>query len=110
MAADKLHADDTPVPVLFPGNGKTKAGRLWNVRDDRPAGDEAAPAVWFAYSPDRKGEHPGRHLKKFRGTLQADAYAGFNQLYEDGGIQPAARAGRMCGATSMIWNRRTVQR
>ncbi len=91
MAASKLHADDTPVPVLSPGNGKTKTGRLWTyVRDDRPAGDSAAPAVWFAYSPDRKGEHPERHLKKFRGTLQADAYAGFNQLYESGRIEQAA--------------------
>jgi transposase len=91
MAASKLHADDTPVPVLAPGNGKTKTGRLWTyVRDDRPAGDSAAPAVWFAYSPDRKGEHPARHLEKFRGTLQADAYAGFNQLYENGRIQQAA--------------------
>jgi transposase len=91
MAASKLHADDTPVPVLAPGNGKTKTGRLWTyVRDDRPAGDRAAPAVWFAYSPDRKGEHPERHLEKFRGTLHADAYAGFNQLYENGRIQHAA--------------------
>jgi transposase len=90
-AASKLHADDTPVPVLAPGQGKTKTGRLWTyVRDDRPAGDTAAPAVWFAYSPDRKGEHPAQHLEKFRGTLQADAYAGFNQLYADGRIQPAA--------------------
>jgi len=90
-AAGKLHADDTPVPVLAPGQGKTKTGRLWTyVRDDRPAGDSAAPAVWFAYSPDRKGEHPAQHLEKFRGTLQADAYAGFNQLYEDGRIEPAA--------------------
>jgi hypothetical protein len=90
-ASGKLHADDTPVPVLAPGNGKTKTGRLWTyVRDDRPAGDTAAPAVWFAYSPDRKGEHPERHLREFRGTLQADAYAGFNQLYENGRIQEAA--------------------
>src|SRR5262249_47120126 len=90
MATGKLHADDTPVPVLAPGKGKTKTGRLWTyVRDDRPAGDKAAPAVWFAYSPDRKGEHPERHLKKLRGTLQADAYAGFNQLYQDGRIQQA---------------------
>jgi len=89
--ASKLHADDTPVPVLAPGQGKTKTGRLWTyVRDDRPAGDSSAPAVWFAYSPDRKGEHPAQHLEKFRGTLQADAYAGFNQLYEDGRIEPAA--------------------
>ena len=91
MASGKLHADDTPVPVLSPGNGRTKTGRLWTyVRDDRPAGNAAAPAVWFTYSPDRKGEHPERHLKKFRGTLQADAYAGFNQLYQDGRIQQAA--------------------
>jgi transposase len=91
LTAGKLHADDTPVPVLAPGQGKTKTGRLWTyVRDDRPAGGDAVPAVWFAYSPDRKGEHPERHLKKFQGTLQADAYAGFNQLYEDGRIEPAA--------------------
>ena len=91
MATSKLHADDTPVPVLAPGQGKTKTGRLWTyVRDDRPAGDAASPAVWFAYSPDRKGEHPAQHLETFRGTLQADAYAGFNQLYENGRIEQAA--------------------
>jgi hypothetical protein len=89
--ADKVHADDTPVPVLAPGTGKTKTGRLWTyVRDDRPCGDIAAPAVWFGYSPDRKGEHPQHHLCDFHGTLQADAYAGFNQLYETGHIQEAA--------------------
>jgi len=60
------------------------------VRDERPAGDTAAPAVWFAYSPERKGEHPEQHLQKFCGTLQADAYAGFNQLYENGRIEQAA--------------------
>ena len=91
MVAGKLHADDTPVPVLAPGQGKTKTGRLWtDVRDDRSAGDTAAPAVWFAYSPDRKVEHPGRHLKNFQGVLQADAYAGFHQLYQDDRIQEAA--------------------
>ncbi|MFB3825536.1 MAG: IS66 family transposase, partial [Bryobacteraceae bacterium] len=91
MSTAKLHGDDTPVPVLAPGNGKTKVGRLWTyVRDDRPAGDTAAPAVWFAYSPDRKGDHPQEHLKGFRGTLQADEYAGFNRLYESGAIQEAA--------------------
>lgn len=83
LAASKLHADDTPVPVLAPGTGKTKTGRLWTyVRDDRPCGDSSPPAVWFAYSPNRQGEHPQRHLKDFRGTLQADAFAGFNALYE----------------------------
>jgi len=91
LDAKKLHGDDTPVPVLAPGNGKTRTGRLWTyVRDDRPAGSAAAPAVWFAYSPDRRGEHPQLHLKEFRGTLQADGYAGFNELYESGGIREAA--------------------
>src|SRR6202522_3125897 len=62
MSASKLHADDTPVPLLAPGNGRTKIGRLWTyVRDDRPWGDTTAPAVWFAYSPDRKGENPRQH-------------------------------------------------
>ena len=91
MAAGKLHADETRVPVLAPGQGKTKTGRLWTyVRDNRPAGDTAAPAVWFTYSPDRGGEHPVQHLRTFRGALQADAYAGFNQLYQDGRIQEVA--------------------
>ncbi len=90
ISADKLHGDDTPVPVLAPGTGKTKTGRLWTyVRDDRPSGSTDAPAVWFAYSPDRKGEHPQQHLKTFKGVLQADAYAGFNKLYEDGTIWQA---------------------
>jgi len=91
MKAEKLHADDVPVPVLAPGLGKTKTGRLWTyVRDDRPAGDATPPAVWFAYSPDRKGEHPKEHLSQFRGTLQADGYAGFDQIYEAGSIREAA--------------------
>ena len=91
LSATKLHADDTPVPVLVPGNGKTKTGRLWTyVRDDRPAGDATPAAVWFAYSPDRKGEHPQSHLGNFTGTLQADGYAGFYAVYETGRIQEAA--------------------
>jgi transposase len=88
---NKLHADDTPVPVLAPGTGKTKTGRLWTyVRDDRASGSTDPPAVWFAYSPDRKGDHPQKHLRDFSGSLQADAYAGFNQLYEGGRIQEIA--------------------
>ena len=91
LATAKLHADDIPVPVLAPGNGKTKIGRLWTyVRDDRPAGDMTPSAVWFAYSPDRRGEHPRQHLRSFRGFLQADGYAGFHHLYEGGQIQEAA--------------------
>ena len=91
LAAAKIHADDTPVPVLAPGNDKTRTGRLWTyVRDDRPAGLKTAPAVWFAYSEDRKGEHPQRHLRDFKGALQADAYAGFHHLYEGGAIYEVA--------------------
>jgi hypothetical protein len=85
LTAGKLHGDDIPVPVLAPGAGKTKTGRLWAyVRDDRPAGSTEPPAVWFQYSPDRKSERPARHLESFRGVLQADGFAGFNRLYETG--------------------------
>ena len=91
LDATKLHGDDIPIPVLAPGNGKTKTARLWTyVRDDRPADSTEAPAVWFAYSPDRKSEHPASHLATFRGTLQADGFAGFNRLYETGTIVEAA--------------------
>jgi transposase len=91
LAASKLHADDTPVPVLAPGMGKTKTARLWTyVRDDRSAAGNTPPAVWFAYSEDRKGEHPRQHLSKFTGILQADGYAGFHHLYEGGRIIEAA--------------------
>jgi transposase len=91
MAAGKVHADDTPVKVLQPGAGKTRQGRLWvYVRDDRPAGGFAPPAAWFRYSPNRKGEHPRAHLKGFCGTLQADAYGGWNQIYAGGAVVEAA--------------------
>jgi transposase len=90
LDTDKLHGDDTPLPVLAPGTGRTKIGRFWTyVRDNRPAGDKSAPAVWFAYSPNRKGEHPQQHLANYKGILQADAFAGFNRLYEGGAIQEA---------------------
>jgi transposase len=90
MAGYKIHGDDTPVPVLEPGRGKTKTGRLWTyVRDDRPAGDKTPPAVWYCYTPDRKGEHPQAHLRDFTGTLQADAYAGYERVYESGRILEA---------------------
>jgi transposase len=91
LGAEKLHADDTPVPVLDPGRGRTKTGRLWTyVRDDRAAASQDAPAVLFRYSPDRKGENPAKHLEKFSGILQADAYAGYGALYEGGDIVEAA--------------------
>ena len=83
MGAHRIHADDTPLPVLAPGTGKTKTARLWTyVRDDQPAGSTDPPAVLFRYSPDRKGERPREHLKDFRGILQADGYAGFKGLYD----------------------------
>jgi transposase len=78
MAAARLHADDTTVPVLAPGLGKTKTGRLWcYVRDDRPFAGQAPPGVLYCYSPDRRSEHPRAHLTPFRSILQADGYAGY---------------------------------
>ena len=81
LVAARIHGDDTPVPVLAPG--KTRTGRLWTyVRDDRPFAGPAPPAAVFFYSPDRRGEHTENHLRSFAGILQADAYAGFNKLYD----------------------------
>ncbi len=91
LAPGKIHSDDTPMPVLAPGNGQTKTGRLWvYVRDDRNAGSTMSPAVWFAYSPNRQGQHPQSHLAGFSGVLQADAFAGYDKLFADGQIREAA--------------------
>lgn len=91
LAGAKVHADDTPVGVLDPGRGRTKTGRLWvYVRDDRAAASKDAPAVWFQYSPDRRGEHPHKHLENFSGILQADAYGGWRKLYDSGRVSEAA--------------------
>jgi transposase len=91
VAAAKVHADDTPVPVLDPGRGKTKTGRLWvYVRDDRPAGSSESPAAFYRYTATREGAHPRAHLKDFRGTLQADGFSGFDGLYVDGRVREAA--------------------
>jgi transposase len=80
LAADRLHGDDTTVPIL--AKSKTTTGRAWvYVRDDRPFGGPAPPAALFYASRDRSGDHPERHLKQFTGILQADAYAGYNRLY-----------------------------
>jgi transposase len=81
LAAERIHADDTTVPVL--AKGKTRTGRLWTyVRDDRPFVGPDPPAAVFFYSRDRGGEHPEQHLASYAGLMQADAYAGFNRLYE----------------------------
>lgn len=91
LATRKVHTDDTPMPVLSPGNGQTKTGRLWvYVRDDRNAGSAAAPAVWFAYSPNRQGQHPQAHLAGFSGVLQADAFPGYDKIYTDGRVKEVA--------------------
>ncbi len=80
LTAGRLHGDDTTVPVL--AKGPTITGRVWTyVRDDRPFAGPAPPAAMFRYSRDRTGEHPRRHLAGYVGILQADAYAGFNELY-----------------------------
>lgn len=80
FAAERLHGDETTVPVR--AKGKTITGRLWNyVRDDRPFGGNDPPSVIFHYSRDRRGDHPKRHLAQWSGILQADAYAGYNELY-----------------------------
>jgi transposase len=82
VGSDTLHVDDTPVPVLAPGTGKTKTGRLWvYVRDERPFAGARPPAALFRYSADRKGEHPRTHLNDFTGVIHADGYAGFNELF-----------------------------
>jgi len=91
MASETLYGDDTPVPVLAPGSGRTKTGRIWTyVRDERPFGGARPPAALFFYSSDRKGEHPRAHLAGFAGVLHADGYAGFNGLFETGRIIEAA--------------------
>ena len=96
MAAERIHGDDTTVPVL--AKGKTITGRLWTyVRDDRPFGGPAPPAAVFFYSRDRGAEHPNRHLAAYAGILQADAYAGFNDLYA-AGRQPGPITEAACWA------------
>lgn len=90
FASDKLFADDTPIPVLDPGRGRTRTGRLWvYVRDDRSWAGPDPPAAVYFYSPDRRAERPAAHLGRFRGILQVDGYAGFETL-AGGGIVLAA--------------------
>ena len=96
LSAERLHGDDTTVPVL--AKDKTVTGRLWTyVRDDRPFGGKDPPAALFFYSRDRGGEHPRRHLSGWAGILQADAYAGFGELY-DGARRPGPIIEAACWA------------
>jgi transposase len=81
LSSPKIFADDTPVPVLDPGRGRTKTGRLWSyARDDRPWQGPFPPAVAYVYSENRQGAHPQSHLAAFAGVLQVDGYTGFNAL------------------------------
>ena len=93
MSSAKLFADDTTLPVLDPGRGRTKTGRLWCYAvDDRPWCGPGHPAAAYAYSEDRKGERPAAHLAEFWGVLQVDGYAGFKSLAEsraDGSVRLA---------------------
>src|SRR4051794_39582409 len=84
MSSTRIFADDTTLPVLDPGRGRTKPGRLWGYAiDDRPWGGSTPPAVVYLYAEDRKGEHPAAHLAEFRGVLQVDGYSGFKSLLEN---------------------------
>jgi transposase len=90
LAGPRVHVDDTPMPMLAPGRGRTQTARFWAyLRDDRPFGGTDPPAVLYEFTPDRKAEHSQRRLRDFRGILQADAYAGFNALYETGRVVEA---------------------
>jgi transposase len=100
LAAERLHTDDTTVPVL--AAGKADIGRCWiYLRDDRPFGGTGPPAAIFHYSRDRKGEHPQAHLAGYSGILQADAYDGYGKLYE-----PGRRAGPIIEAACWVHARR----
>jgi transposase len=91
FASDQLFADDTPVPVLDPGRGRTKTGRLWvYARDQRGHSGEAPPAALYIFAPDRKAERPATHLARFEGILQVDGYAGFDRLAGTGKVVLAA--------------------
>jgi transposase len=100
LAAERLHGDDTTVPIL--AKGKTIKGHIWTyVRDDRPFDGRAPPAALYYASRDRRHEHPVRHLGGFAGTLQADAYGGYNELYD-----PARAAGPITPALCWAHARR----
>ena len=91
LTATKIHADDTPVPMLDPGRGKNATGRLWAcVVDDRGSGASTPPLVWYRFTQDRTGAHPQAQLTGFKRFLQADGYAGYDKLYESGRVAEVA--------------------
>lgn len=100
LSAERLHGDDTTVPVL--AKGKTDTGRIWvYVRDDKPFGGQAPPGAVFYYSRDRAGEHPQAHLVGYSGIFQADAYSGYGKLYD-----PGRNAGPILEAACWVHARR----
>lgn len=105
LAAERLHGDDTTVPIL--AKGQTIKGHIWTyVRDDRRFGGRAPPAALYYASRDRRQEHPTRHLQSFTGILQADAYSGYNELYDPSRAEDRSRprcVGRMPGGSSSSW-------
>ena len=91
LAGKAVFADDTPVQMLAPGTGRTDTARLWAyVRDERPWAGPAPPAACYRFSPDRRSDHPQRHLAGYRGWMHADAYAGYGELYRSGAIREVA--------------------
>ena len=91
LKGQAIFADDTPLKMQAPGNGRTKTARIWTyVRDERPWLGQAPPAAWYQFTVDRKGEHPASHLSGYHGWMHADGYAGFNELYRSGGISEVA--------------------
>jgi transposase len=91
FCSDHLFADDTPVPVLDPGRGRTKTGRLWvYAREQRPWGGPEPPAAAYLFAPDRRAERPASHLENFKGVLHVDGYAGFERLADKGDVVLAA--------------------
>jgi transposase len=104
MASGKIHTDDTPVKVLAPGTGKTKTGRFWiYARDNRGWHQADPPAAVYYYSPDRKSGHPTQHLREFSGFMQADAYAGYDRLYD-----PARKEGAIVEVACWAHTRRKL--
>jgi len=105
LGGGHIHADDTPLPVLDPGRGRTRTGYLWTyVRDERGWGSQQPPAVWFEYAPGRGGEHPREHLRDFSGVVHCDGYAGMNELF---GLFPQRRKSRAGPARmkrSLCWS------
>ncbi len=99
MASPVIHTDDTPIKVLAPGNGQTRLGRLWTyLVDERGWSGERAPAAFYRFSPDRKGERPRDHLAGFSGVIQADAYKGYEALTRSTGLAPPGITHAACWA------------